>query len=409
MSGEVPYRPKDPADRLAKPQPKPTGYVAPQKTVADEMLGGLKSAKEVAGQIIDEAYGPLRQFCSLPAGFSGRELKYEQRGINHSSLEQIDELNASPPAMIIDPRPAQVEAIELLRLYLDGDQFVCRNRDPFQPIFGANFVGPPGCGKTHILSAFAHCMKQYLDSKLEDYRALVTGFVAKEYGAYLRALGSRSNPYDDTPTWKMENISAEESANLDDLKLKKGSKKKSLAERPSLMAMANKMQIKVTEQKDPTTLFQEKLDQFKRGLSRLQYQPPDLLYLDFESLWELCRGASVTRDKILEAIIRAKVVFLDDVHPKGDIERLQIVLHVIEGRYTAGRMGTFITTNLTTEDLAGTDKHILHRLQSRCQEMFYEVNFTDCIDWRTKVKHRRVALAKEYLQEKFPNLKKAQQ
>ena len=64
-------------------------------------------------------------------------------------------------------------------------------------------------------------------------------------------------------------------------------------------------------------------------------------------------------------------------------------------------MGTFITTNLPTEELAGKDTRIVDRLQSRCSEMFYEVDFKDCIDWRVKVKRRRVELVKEYLRQKI--------
>lgn len=313
----------------------------------------------------------------------------------------MDELNANPPPMIVDPHRPQIETIELFRMYLQGHPVVCRNRDPFQMLFGANLVGPPGCGKTHILAAFARRMKEYLDSKLEAYRAMVAQFVSREYVVYQEAIARVPNPSAPTSVWKIEGDAASDEAGLlDHLKLGKAGEG-SLEKRSSLAQMSRLMTGKLVEQKDPAALFLGKLGQFTAALSRLQYQPPDLLYVDFDTLWELCRGESATRDQALEAIVRAKVVFLDDVHPKGDAERVQIVLHVIEGRYAAGRMGTFMTTNLTTEELAGKDANLASRLQSRCSEMFYEVDFKGCDDWRTKVKRRRITLAKEHLDEQI--------
>jgi DNA polymerase III delta prime subunit len=310
--------------------------------------------------------------------------------------------------MICDPRKPHIEAIELLNLYLQGDPSVCENRDPFQPRFGVNFVGPPGCGKTHIMSAFARRMKEYHDKKLEGYQAMVLQFVNREYVAYQKAIADVSNPNQPTSVWKIESTrDAGEEALLEKLKL--GETGEPSAKRPPLMAMASLIAGKLVEEKDPATVFLEKLTQHREALRRMQYQPPDLLYLDFDALWELYRTEGETRSQVLAAIERAKVLFLDDVHPKGDSERVQIVLHVIEGRYAAGQMGTFMTTNLTTDELAGKDERIADRLKSRCSEMFYEVSFQGCDDWRTKVKRRRIDLAREHLERRIASLIKPEQ
>lgn len=379
-------RSKDPADRIAAVPGKPSGYVPPERTVIDELVEGRKKPLLVAQEIADAAYGPLKQYCFLPAGFAGRELGYEYRGIDDMNVHQIDDLNANPPPLIIDPKPAQIEAIRLLRLFLKGDSSVCRNGDPYDPMFGANFVGPPGCGKTHIMSAFAALMKEHLDEKLTEYKLMIANFVKTEYKAYVEAMKGRADPEAGTTRWNIE-------ADLSDNEV-------AAAKGKSLLSLTNK--VKAVEQRHPKVIFLEKLAHFKNVLSAMRHQPPDLLYLDFETLWELCRDDNETREQAFEAIIRAKVLFLDDVHPKGDIERLQIVLHVIEGRYAAGRMGTFITTNLTTDELAGgKEKHIVDRLKSRCAEMFYEVNFDDCVDWRSKVKRRRIEILQKDLQAKI--------
>lgn len=410
MPGDVIHRRPDPAAKWADPQPKPPGYVAPEPTPLDRLIAGLASPKDVAAEIVQEAYGPLKQFCALPAGFTDRVLAYERRGVHSLTAEQIDELNEKPPATIVDPHPPQIETIELLRLYLDGHQSVCRNGDPFQPLFGVNLVGPPGCGKTHILSAFARSMRAFLEKKLDLYRVRVAEFVRREYGHYRleeerhrKALAGIHGDGEQRPTiWVIEDA-------LGDVATPKttagvGDDPVTGEKRPSLMELAAKMPEGIVERKAPETVFLEKLTLFRQALSRLQYQPTDFLYLDFDSLWELCRGDSGARDAALAAITSAKVVFLDDVHPKGDPERVQIVLHVIEGRYAAGRMGTFITTNLTTEELAGRDAQIASRLQSRCSEMFYEVNFEGCIDWRSTVKRRRIELARALLRSAVPGL-----
>lgn len=374
---------KDPVDRIAATPGKPSGYVPPERTVIDELVEGRKNPLLVAQEISDAAYGPLKQYCSLPAGFTGRELGYEFRDIENMNVHQIDDLNANPPPLIIDPQPVQIEAIRLLHLFLKGDSSVCKGNDPYQPMFGANFVGPPGCGKTHIMSAFAHEMKKYLDVKLAEYKLMIANFVKTEYKNYVEAMKGRADPEAGVARWNIE-------ADLSDDEV-------AAAKGKSLLSLTNK--VKAVEQRHPKVIFLEKLAHFKNVLSTMRHQPPDLLYLDFETLWELCRDDNKTREQAFEAILRAKVLFLDDVHPKGDIERLQIVLHVIEGRYAAGRMGTFITTNLTTDELAGgKEKHIADRLKSRCAEMFYEVNFEGCIDWRSKVKRRRIEILRTDLQ-----------
>ena len=360
MAGPAKHYPRDPAEKWADKEPlKPVGLPPAKLSLINEIEAGFKSPQEVGDMIIDEARGPLKQFCILPEGFASRKLGCEFRQIDWASTDQLDDLNDNPPAFIIDPKPPQEEAALLLNLYLAGDSAVCRNGDPFQPIFGANFIGKPGCGKTHLMSAFARRMKEVLDTKLQGYREMVAEFVASKYKAYQMAIAKVHNPHEPGAgsVWTIEGVgSGDNTQLLEQLKKKPGSEGEK-ANIPSLMNALGKIDMKVTHQKDPASIFKEELATFKGRLARMQYQPPDLLYLDFETLWELCRKGSTTRDQAYEALTRAKVVFVDDIHPKGEADKIDVALHVIEGRYTAGKLSTFITTNLSTQDLASRRRH----------------------------------------------------
>ncbi len=80
---------------------------------------------------------------------------------------------------------------------------------------------------------------------------------------------------------------------------------------------------------------------------------------------------------------------------------------MFERRYELGRLGTFISTNLETKDFVA-DETVAKRLLSRCAEMFFELDFKDSIDWRQRINHRRVELARKYLLSRFPEPRAAE-
>ncbi len=90
-------------------------------------------------------------------------------------------------------------------------------------------------------------------------------------------------------------------------------------------------------------------------------------------------------------------MFIDDVHPQGDLEQIQIVLHLLERRYELGRAGTFLTSNLEANELGGGDAMLGSRLLSRCAETLVTVDFSGCDDWRQTVKARRVRIVEDEL------------
>jgi hypothetical protein len=94
----------------------------------------------------------------------------------------------------------------------------------------------------------------------------------------------------------------------------------------------------------------------------------------------------------LSAAATARILFIDDIHPKGDPERILAIQQLIERRHEFDRPGTFLTTNLTAEELGAGDKTIAQRLLSRCSEKFIKFDCEGCTDWRVRVKPRRIRL-----------------
>lgn len=343
-----------PADPFGPDDPLPKSVTPREPEIIDRLLAGTMTPGQVVDMIMDEAYGPLKQFSFLPKGFEGRELEWEYRGIHNATDDQLDLLSHVRPTKIIDPSVQQIEAINLMKRFQKGDHQLCEKGDPFKPRYGANFRGKPGCGKTHIMSAYARYMHAFLEEKLKHYRGEVVGFVQKEYLAYQQSM-VHADQNEERVVWNIGEGSDDS----------------------------------ITAKKHPGQVFREKLDAAKQVLAKMSYQPSDFLYIDFESLCEMCSDKE-TRARVLAAIPRARVMFLDDVNPENDPERAKLVLQVIEGRYAAGQFGTFITTNLTPEELSNVSKTHAAALESRCAEMFYEIDFADSVDWRVKIRQRRI-------------------
>ena len=79
-----------------------------------------------------------------------------------------------------------------------------------------------------------------------------------------------------------------------------------------------------------------------------------------------------------------------------------MIQQLIERRYELNRPGTFLTTNLTAEELGAGDRTIAQRLLSRCRENFIKFNFSECTDWRMAVKARRIQWIEKAIKEQPP-------
>ena len=125
-----------------------------------------------------------------------------------------------------------------------------------------------------------------------------------------------------------------------------------------------------------------------------------MLYLGFANLFDELQQDQDRHAKVFAALAGARIVFIDDIHPKGDPDRLRVIQQLIERRYELNRPGTFLTTNLTAEELGDGDRTIAQRLLSRCSENFINFNFNHCTDWRMAVKSRRIKLVEQSIKDR---------
>ncbi|MFN8390860.1 MAG: hypothetical protein U0136_11265 [Bdellovibrionota bacterium] len=364
--GKQTYRGKDPSSRWNDSPEDKARYAAlagpkQEPTIIDRLIAGQLSPEQLGTQIFDRAYGKLARFYSIPEKYRRCRLAWKPLDFDLLSVEQLDELALNAPPDILDPCEAQLQAIFLFQMFIAGDQLVCSNGDPFQAKIGANFHGPAGTAKTHIMCAFGNLCMMALEQRLRHYREQIADFVKRQYALLLKATQSSSDPNDNGNRYVLSAEGGE-----------------------------------ITEQQSPAAIFSRNLDELETKLARLEHQPTDLMFIGFDPLCELVRDEE-QRKIAFAALQKAKLLFIDDVHPKNDPDRAMIVQQIIERRYEQGRRGTIVTTNLTPEDLAGKDEQIAKRLLSRCGEMMLTIDFAKARDWRAKVNSRRVKIVEEEL------------
>jgi hypothetical protein len=344
-------------------------HVSATATILDRILAGQLTITQVADLIMDDAYAGLRSFCDIPVGYHHCQLGDISINIEALGIDDLEELLAAPPPKIVNPEPVHLRTIEFFRMILEGDSLVCRNRSPLRPIAGASLLGPPGAGKTHIMAAFGLSLKKVLEEKLEEYRRMIAAFVAQEYRLFQKAAATgKGDVFEKKVTWVIEG-------------------------NPQGSVQENVV--------DPVGRFSNRLDELRHALRKLPVQPTDLLYLGFEQLCQLYEDAEGGKTAAQKAIEQAAVVFIDDVHPQQDKLRFNVVQRLVERRYELGLHGTFITTNLSTEELGGEDPKVAKRLVSRLGESFMQFDFVDCQDWRLKVKARRLELIGRRIDERL--------
>lgn len=352
-------------------------------TALDRMLAAQAGAADIAREIIAEARSGLEPFCEIPDGYRHCRLEYATRNLGDLSADEARQLLGQPSGPILNPSPVHIEAIEFFRMLVNGDPLVCEHRSPLRPTLGAYLVGPPGVGKTHIMAAFAVCVKQRLDEDLTRLEATIRSLVQRMYEQTLHQQAIWTRPAEDGGRWDIRSARPSDPDGAKDF-----------------MTRAAREGVSMIAVPPPEERFGAAVRALTRKIRTYPHQPADMLYLGFEDLCAGLQSEPERRARLLAAIENARVVFIDDIHPKGDPDRFHVIQQLIERRYELNRPGTFLTTNLTADELGAGDAMLAQRLLSRCSENFIKFDFRGCIDWRVTVKSRRIRLIEGAIRER---------
>jgi hypothetical protein len=325
----------------------------------DKLQAGLLGRDGFREEVLNQVYSGLHQYCRIPDGYRHCELATQAIDIEAMDDDHLRELLDNSPADIVNPYPSQIKAIKLFELLLSGDSMVCDNDDPLRPTLGAYLYGPPGTGKTHLMAAYGRKIIQHLGYRLRDIDGLLDKTIEDAFLRYNERVASEIVPTEVTGYHSLEGD-------------------------------------EIVQFHSPEDEFWNAIATLKAQVAGYEYQPTDIIYIGFQELFEICKHASLRGDA-MNALESARIVFIDDVHPQGDPEQIQLVLHLLERRYEMGRSGTFLSTNLETGELGGGDEMLGKRLISRCAEMLMLIDFSDCKDWRQTVKSRKIKLVEKAL------------
>jgi DNA replication protein DnaC len=329
-------------------------------TILDKLQAGLLDRQGFQQEVLDQVYVGLHQYCQIPEGYKNSDLASKLIDLPMLTDTELKSLLNDPPTEIVNPYPSQIKAIALFEMLLDGDPMACEDSDPLKPTLGAYLYGPPGSGKTHLLAAYARRLKMFLDTRLADVHNMMASVIEEACFKFYERTGSeREVTIEEMGHYSVEN---------------------------------NELIL----ESSPEEEFWHTINLLKKRIAGYDYQPTDLIYIGFKELFEVCKH-SAQRDDAMHALESARIVFIDDIHPQSDPEQIQLVLHLLERRYEMGQAGTFLTTNLQTEALGGGDEMLGNRLTSRCAETLVTIDFSDCDDWRKKVKSHKIRMVEDEL------------
>jgi len=202
-----------------------------------------------------------------------------------------------------------------------------------EPPRGLYLYGGYGTGKTHLISAFSRCL----------LAELTAGYI-KGITVFVRECIQKCEPL---PKKEFENY------------------EKNLRVEHLILIIEN--------------YFNEYLDTFQKTV----YQPTDLAFATFDFLYDRREN-----DTFITDFLSRRIVIIDDIHPKGDRNRLEFIQRIIEYRYNEVRTGaTFVTSNLSPEELLINQdypKEVSERVHSRLEEMTLPIKFA-ADDYRLRI------------------------
>ena len=130
-------------------------------------------------------------------------------------------------------------------------------------------------------------------------------------------------------------------------------------------------------------------NQLKLAKQKYPHQLTDLAFATFDILYDARNNGEGITD-----FLSRRIVMIDDIHPKGELDRMNFIQQIIEFRYNEMRAGKmFVTSNLPMNELLSPQqsqatrdypKEISERVNSRLAQMCMPIEFKSQ-DYRIKI------------------------
>lgn len=358
-----------------------------EKTLFGRFLGGDIGLRDIEQIVIQRAYPETYPFFQLPPGYLHCGFELDLRKIDDLTDDDIRDLLEHPPKGIIDPQRCHLEAIEVVKLFLEGDHNFCFSGSPLKPAFGLFFYGKPGTGKSHIMYGFARAVKEKLDERLSQWRRMLHERITRDLKR-CQHVDARSRRQGGIDITLVNEISEE----VNRLSTKGSGEGQTLWQQA--LTSTEKVDVEVAMSQDPNEVLEKAIVDAAKDLLRLPDQPSDIMCITFDRLYEVMRDRESCTE-IYSALQQARCVFVDDFHDRGRLEQYDAFWTLVNAREDAGRRGAFVTSNICPTSIGGDKQADLKgRLLSRVEGAFYPICFDEAADFRVKVHKRLVSKAR---------------
>lgn len=337
----------------------------------------------------------------------------------------VSEYSPKLPSLFFLPRDFQEASFENFEVLCEEHNTAWTLLTHFGPTppRGLYIFGGYGTGKTHLISAFSRGL---LAELTDCYIRRIADFASGAITEYEQVWKQRQSFVDQKKETLDRSIELQKEEDgikkgIEDAVLKQPDlnnkwkqfkyafeKAKSenehlqekMAKITSLKEIIDVLSIKISgydSQLDPVVF-----NHSKRAWGAYPSQPTDLAFATFDYLYDRRND-----DKFIPDFLGRRIVIIDDIHPKGDLGRMEFIQRIIEHRYNEVRKGaTFVTSNLSPAQLLLNQdypKEVAERVYSRLREMCMPIEFqTD--DYRLKIAKQAdnslLALAKQIKQKR---------
>lgn len=384
---------------------------APLRHMPDRKLGEKPPLQELLTptelQILNSVLAEVKKDGTLELpeehGDKSWEELYEARAINNDMgrnesalpyteyrwLSDIPELIArfrpNGRELFFIPEDYQDTTLEDFEVRCEGHETALLLLQQFgpQPPKGLYLWGSYGNGKTHLATAFAKSLKAEIvlggyaqidnfardtiaafSTRTREARKLRVGAV-KRFNKGEEARDQESLERFGVPYMELDISDSEQEAFREEMFRK--------SKRP-LDRLHDKSQ-EYQEMIDNSGLDGVAMQIMSHGLQEYPFEPSDVAFATFDFLVD-----HADDEGFIEEFLKKPVLIIDDVHPKDDRRRLDLMQKIVEHRYNEVRRGaTFITSNLSPSNvLTGPNypKEIAERCASRLAEMCMGIEFT---------------------------------